>query len=305
MIGFHDYVRHFPRTRLTRLASIRDASAGFHASWNLEAAEREESLSRRCRDISIFFCRGFLGNCMPGNLIGPMKALRRLGLDVRLLPTHTQDTVSGNRDRLAAYFRRKPPRADFVLCAHSRGGVEALSFLGHHPSWRSRCRGVLMAQTSRGPSLVLQSILGGGIPGRPYPLYRRWAERLQGWGIASLGARPAARELAEARWGAAPDHGALALASVGVPVWQMASWSIEPTSWLDAFHERLREIRPEEAHDGQFLLDDLLWPELPHVLLPRIDHAQPAMGGHGFDAARFWCAYLCTALAPDPALARG
>ena len=72
------------------------------------------------------------------------------------------------------------------------------------------------------------------------------------------------------------------------PVWQTASWSSQPTTWLDSFHERLGEIRPGCAHDGQFFLEDLIWPGLPHVLLSHVDHAQPAMGGFGFDHVRYW-----------------
>ena len=80
------------------------------------------------------------------------------------------------------------------------------------------------------------------------------------------------------------------------PVLQTASWSSQPTAWLDSFHERLGEIGPGRAHDGQFFLDDLIWPGLPHVLLPHVDHAQPAVGGHGFDPARYWLAVLSVVL---------
>ena len=76
---------------------------------------------------------------------------------------------------------------------------------------------------------------------------------------------------------------------------ETASWSSQPTAWLDSFHERLGEIGPGRAHDGQFFLDDLIWPGLPHVLLPDVDHAQPAVGGHGFDPARYWLAVLSVA----------
>jgi hypothetical protein len=75
-------------------------------------------------------------------------------------------------------------------------------------------------------------------------------------------------------------------------VLQTASWSATPTTWLDSFHQRLGEIAPGVAHDGQFFLHELVWPALPNVLLPRVDHAQPAMGGHGFDHARYWAAMI-------------
>ena len=76
------------------------------------------------------------------------------------------------------------------------------------------------------------------------------------------------------------------------PVLQTASWSIKPTAWLDSFHARLSEIFPGQAHDGQFYLNDLIWPKFAHILLPEVDHAQPAMGGAGFDCSRYWLTTL-------------
>ena len=83
---------------------------------------------------------------------------------------------------------------------------------------------------------------------------------------------------------------------------QAASWSIQPTSWLDSFHERLGEIAPGVAHDGQFYLADMLWPDTPNVLLAEVDHAQPAMGGFGFDPVLFWRGLVAVALAQPGAL---
>ena len=64
------------------------------------------------------------------------------------------------------------------------------------------------------------------------------------------------------------------------------------------------EIAPLRAHDGQFLLEDLIWPGLPHVLLPEVDHAQPVLGGAGFDAARYWMTLLAVLLEPAAAAPR-
>jgi hypothetical protein len=145
--------------------------------------------------------------------------------------------------------------------------------------------GVVLSQTPRGPSAVLESLLlrtHQDSVGR-----RRWAEEwTQRLGLHAVGAARGGRQLTSgplAELVATVDEFAPEF-----PVWQTASWSSQPTTWLDSFHERLGEIRPGAAHDGQFFLEDLIWPGLPHVLLPHIDHAQPAMGGFGFDHVRYW-----------------
>lgn len=115
---------------------------------------------------------------------------------------------------------------------------------------------------------------------------RTWAERLQRLGLGLIRVEKGGREITTEglnsvieRLDAFPRPFALL---------QTATWSTQPTAWLDSFHERLGEIRPGCAHDGQFYLEDLIWPNLPHVLLPHVDHAQPAMGGFGFDPVRYW-----------------
>ena len=72
------------------------------------------------------------------------------------------------------------------------------------------------------------------------------------------------------------------------PVLAVATWSVEPTSWVDSYHKRLSEIRPDCAHDGQFYLQDQLWHFPGQLVLGRIDHAQSVMGGNGFDLVHFW-----------------
>ena len=51
---------------------------------------------------------------------------------------------------------------------------------------------------------------------------------------------------------------------------------------------RLKQIRPGAAHDGQFFVEDQIWPGASRVLLPEVDHAQTVMGNAGFDSARLW-----------------
>ena len=152
----------------------------------------------------------------------------------------------------------------------------------------ARVVGVILSQTPRGPSGVLESLLlqahEGSLSGR-----RRWLEEwTQRIGLHAIGAAGGGRELTASTIGAV----IAGLPTPQVPVWQTASWSSQPTTWLDSFHERLGEVRPGCAHDGQFFLEDLLWPGIPHVLLAHVDHAQPVMGGFGFDEVRYWKAVL-------------
>ena len=82
-----------------------------------------------------------------------------------------------------------------------------------------------------------------------------------------------------------------------LPTLAVASWSLEPSAWLDSQHARLGAIRPHCAHDGLFFLEDLVWPTARTVLLPRIDHSQPCVGGLDFPHARFWHALATVAVA--------
>jgi hypothetical protein len=154
----------------------------------------------------------------------------------------------------------------------------------------------VISQTPHGPSAVLESLLLRLHQESLVGARRRWAERLQRAGLGALGAGPGGRALTGDEL--APVVQRLEAAPRDFPMLQTASWSSRPTAWLDSFHERLGEIRPGCAHDGQFYLEDLVWPGLPHVLLPHVDHAQPVMGGFGFDSARYWLATVALLVTP-------
>ena len=159
-----------------------------------------------------------------------------------------------------------------------------------------RCDGVALSQMPHGPSRVLESVLLGWHR-ETLPVRRLATELAQRCGLALLGARPGGYEMTSKAWPALVAR--VDDVAWPFPVLQTASWSLRPTAWLDSFHRRLEEIGPGRAHDGQFFLDDLIWPALPHVLLPDVDHAQPVVGGHGFDPARYWLTLL-TVLVDEP-----
>lgn len=247
----------------------------------------------RATPYTVVLIRGYLGNYMRGNLVSATRALCAAGLDAFIAKTRAGGTIADNARRIAPQIAARlaasdriagPPRR-LVFAGHSKGGLEALQVLADAPELAARTDAVILSQTPRGPSPVLESVLCGlhadSLAGR-----RRRAEWTQGLGLRLLAARPGGLELTGERL--APIIARLDAAPRPFRLLQTASWSSRPTTWLDSFHERLGEIRPGVAHDGQFYVEDLLWPGLEHVLLPHLDHAQPVMDGFGFDSARYW-----------------
>ncbi|MCC6624011.1 MAG: hypothetical protein IT385_22325 [Deltaproteobacteria bacterium] len=254
-------------------------------------------LGERARGLTVALVRGYLGNYMRGNLVPARDALRAAGVDAFIAGNRAGATVADNARRVARAIVKRLDRSGdgrtLVLGGHSKGGLECLRALVDTPRIAERARAVLLSQTPRGPSAVLESLLlreHQASLGRR----RRWAERAQRLGITLLRARRGGLELTRRHLPSvvADLDDALAEHGAGVPIIQTASWSTRPTVWLDSFHERLGEIRPGAAHDGQFYLEDLIWPGRDHVLLPHLDHAQPVMDGYGFDSARYWLALV-------------
>lgn len=279
---FEAYLELYPNTPAVELPSM-ETTERFAQAWDWEDAFLDAAVRRAAADLEIVFVRGYLGNWMPGNLVGPARALADLGLQARILSNWTGRTVEHNVDVLR---RQLKGDRSLLLCGHSKGGLECLALADAFPEVEARTRGVILSQTPRGASGVLESLLlrthEASVPG-----VKRWAEEwTQRLGLYTIGAHRGGLQLTEGPLGELVQR--LDASSRPYPVWQTASWSSQPTTWLDSFHGRLEEIRPGCAHDGQFFLEDLIWPGLPHVLLGHVDHAQPVMGGFGFDEARYW-----------------
>src|SRR5438093_5971779 len=278
--GFAQYRELFPQTPPLEPAANPDGSARFIDAWRRGIRGSEASLRKHAATTTVVFVRGYLGRYMPGNLAAPCAALRRMGFDAFVARNQSGGTVSGNVAMLARQLGRRKTRPRLVFCGHSRGGLECLTLLAGNPTVARRCDGVGLSQTPHGPSFVMDSVLQGHHRGRSFSVRRRAAEAAQHAVLAFLRAKRGGRELTSAVWPTIVRR--VDRIEWPFPVVQTASWSSKPTAWLDSFHRRLGEIGPGRAHDGQFFLDDLIWPALPHVLLPRVDHAQPAVGGHGF-----------------------
>ena len=286
--GFDAFRARFPKTPALLLPA-RATSERFITRWEALAdrGARRAALWER-RDAIVVLVRGFLGRYMPGNFVSAWRALGRAGIDALIAPTRPGGTVADNVRRLARAVDRLPRDRGLVFAGHSKGGIEALALMIARPDLAARTRRRLMSQTPHGASRVLESVLLGWHEDTLGPR-RKLAEAAQRAGLAVLGAGRAGRELTGERLPAILAPLDRALATLPFPIVQTASWSSRPTTWLDSFHERLGEIAPGVAHDGQFLLADLIWPApIEHVLLPHLDHAQPVMDGFGFDSARYW-----------------
>jgi hypothetical protein len=157
--------------------------------------------------------------------------------------------------------------------------------------------GVALVQTPSAASAIMESILTGCHEQTITRRRTRFSEKAQK-AIFSL---PAFRDGCEQLIAPGIDEcvATLQACPFPFPVISVATWSVEPTSWVDSNHRRLGEIRPGHAHDGQFYLHDQLWPCAEQLVLGRIDHAQSVMGGHGFDVARFWKTLACMILKRD------
>lgn len=302
--GFTSYRELYPATPAFALPELAPTER-FAAIWHaLDAQSPTRSallrqLAGALRGTTIVLVRGYLGTYMPGNLGAARRALRGLGIEALLADNRAAGLIAENARTLAAQLRRRvDPRQRLLFCGHSKGGLEARWLVQTEPELASRTRGVVMSQTPRGPSAVLESLLLRRHQDSLSGARRRWAERMQ---RMSLRAINAVRSGAELTGDSISKVIAKLATAPALPLLQMASFSSRPTTWLDSFHQRLGEVRPGCAHDGQFYVEDLIWPGLPHVLLPHVDHAQPVMGGSGFDSARYWLATLLLFLDSLPA----
>lgn len=290
--GFDRYRERYPNTpqfahpdlaTTERFISIWHEFQGLTAQW---PAHRHEQMTAALRNTTIVLVRGFLGNWMPGNFISTCRALRALGLDAFIAKNSAGATTEENARNITLQIQRRvPEKNQLVFLGHSKGGLESLQ-IAASALIGPRVRAIVMAQTPRGASAVMESLLLRQHQESLIGMRRVWAEGLQRFGLDLIRVEKGGREITTEglhmiieRLDALPRP---------FPLLQTASWSTQPTAWLDSFHERLGEIRPGCAHDGQFYLEDLIWPNLPHILLPHVDHAQPAMGGFGFNPAHFW-----------------
>jgi len=287
---FDRYKTLFPETPAIHIDDHLDKSELFRSRWVVGTKGTAQTIKHLTHNTSIVFVRGYLGNYMPGNLIKPVKTLSRLGFDCFILKNKAGVNVKRNVSLLIKQLAKRDTKEQLIFCGHSKGGMECLSLLAQHKAIASRCAGVALSQTPSGPSPVLESVLQKEHRLQNYSRYRYLSESVQRLMLFCLRAQSGGYDLTSDNWPLLVDS--VSNRKWPFPVLQTASWSIKPTAWLDSFHGRLSEISPDRAHDGQFYLDDLIWPKFSHILLPEVDHAQPAIGGSGFDSSRYWVVVL-------------
>jgi hypothetical protein len=286
-VGFEEYRRVFPKSpELT--GSTPDQTEHFIATWRMmrenDAAVSE--LRDRATKLKFVFVRGLFGRWIPRHFTAPLRLLQRSGLDAMIANSQASGTVETNAGVIERnVLARVPGDGGLVFLCHSKGGLDILTMLQASASLRARTRAIVLCQTPRRACAILESVLLGAHQEGSTPVHR-FNEHIASLAIGALRARPACAQLTgQAIPDRLPD---LESAARGIPTIAVASWSREPTAWLDSQHERLGRIRPGCAHDGLFYTEDLIWPASRQLLLPCIDHSQPSVGGHGFEHDRFW-----------------
>ncbi len=282
--GFDDWRTPYPATPFRRADGGLDASARFLDGWHRDAARLPIA-------TTVVLIAGLYSEWLPGCHRAARQRLGAAGYAVLSVPVRASRGVFDQGARIAAWLRAHlPASGDFVVLAHSKGGIDTLAALAGDAALRARCTGLALVQPPVGPSAIVDAIFAThrepDARARPHP--------------ASL-LEPIARRLLSSRWAAdgtrdiSSRRDPRVAALLGAPPRDLhcvhaVSWSVAAATRLDSHHARLNARRPGCAHDGQFYLDHQVLPGLPQVCLPRLDHGQPVIGGLGFDAGRFWLA---------------
>lgn len=281
-IGFDLYRSIYPATP-SLAAPAHDISTDFAREWT--AAESPQATP--ATDLTCVFVRGLFGNWIPRHLAAPLARLRSAGRPALIARTNATGTIAANAALLRADVEARVPSGRLLFLCHSKGGLDTLAMLEQARDLRARTVGVALCQTPRAGCVVLESVLLGKHRDSARPMQRAH-ENVAAAAIGVVGAREACVELTSPRLQQIAEE--LNAIAADLPLVSVASWSSEPTAWLDSQHARLAAVRPQCAHDGLFYIEDLIWPSGRQVLLPRIDHAQMCVGGNGFDHGRFWLA---------------
>lgn len=256
----------------------------------------QDRAPRVAAGFTFVFVRGLFGRWIPGHFAAPLRALQSAGGHAFIARSRAAGTIAINARLLAAdILRRTPGSARLVFLCHSKGGLDLLEALRVEPELRRRAAAVVLCQSPRDGCAVIESVLLRQHQDSLHAPAERAGEAAARAAIIASGSHAGCLELTHAALAARIDD--LDQVAATLPTFAVASWSVEPSAWLDSQHARLRAIRPRCAHDGLFFLEDLVWPSARAVLLPRIDHSQPCVGGLRFPHARFWRALAMLAVA--------
>jgi len=293
--GFAAYRQFYPATPAIAHRDATAATAAFIDAWEAAPVPAMRA-SKNDAGVTFVFVRGLFGSWIPGHLTAPLHAVREAGAEAFIARSRAAGTIDANARMLAADIeRRAPGHARLIFLCHSKGGLDLLEALRHTPELRHRAAAIVLCQTPRRGCAVLESVLLGAHRDSLRALRGRASEAVARAAIGGAGARAGCLELTGDTLAARIDD--LDAIAAAIPTLAVATWSVEPSAWLDSQHARLGAIRPHCAHDGLFFLEDLDWPMAAQVLLPRVDHSQPCVGGLGFPHDRFWRTLAQLALA--------
>src|SRR5262245_31598931 len=274
--GFDSWRELYPST--PAFAPVDDITPDFIREWSAAGNSPPAAAGITC-----IFVRGLFGNWIPKHLAAPLERLRASGCNAIIANTRATGTTAANAAMMRADVDVRAPTGRILFLCHSTGGLDLLTMLSTAPQIAARTAGIALCQAPRGGCAVLESALLGT---HPTDFAQRALDAAAAGAIGIAGAREACVELTSPRLQRLAEP--LTRVAAELPVISVASWSREPTAWLDSQHARLGSIRPGCAHDGLFYLEDLVWPCGRQVLLPNLDHAQMCVGGGDFDHARFW-----------------
>jgi len=238
----------------------------------------------------VVLVRGLFGAWIPRHFRAPLQQLHAQGWEATIARTDPAGLIADNARLLAAQFEAivaagKRP----IVLAHSKGGLEALLALCERPRLACAVAAMVGVQVPRAGAPYLESVFCGA----HHASRTRgdiWRERRDAALLTLVGARGACAELNTASVAAVVAR--IDADALPFPLLTVASHARRPTATLELKHARLARIRPGARHDGVFYLEDQLWPQSRQLLLADLDHAQPSVGGLGFDHGHFWCDLL-------------
>lgn len=275
--GFDRYSEYYPNTEWPPVRDREDRSRQFVAHWDAGTTLKQRSAR------TVVLSPGLFSEFLPGCFAAAKKALTQAGFRVIRTSARSRFGIRQQAERIVHQLRQDLlPEERFIWCGHSKGAIELLWALDTTPALRAICSAAIVVQPAAGVS----------------PVVDRWQrypstviERAAGALIASPPVRAGVRDISVDRDAAVSDW--LTQFSPVVPTLCVATWSVQPTSWVDSYHRTLNEVAPGHAHDGQFLTADQRLPGTSLVCLPELDHAQPVFGGNQLDTERFWRTLVC------------
>lgn len=280
--GFDEILQHYPKTDWPPIAEPLDLSAEFRNAWDAEIPARPDA------ETAIVLTPGLFAEWLPTCFRAARREFSRAGHRVRISHVRSSRGVFDQTEILISEIRSwLSTNERFIWCGHSKGCFELLRALELDPSLRERCIAAIVVQPPVGISHVLKSLQAEDAA---------FGQRLTNRVLNTRAFHNGVRDISVSRDPALTNW--LTEFRPGVPTVCVVSWSVEPSSWIDSWHRTLSRACPGIAHDGQFLTTDQLLPETPVIMLPRIDHAQPVLGGRGFDPGRFWRTLAGVAVSP-------